>query len=752
MAFLNYKKRPKKSTKKVRQAKVAKKFGCKVCRYRRVKERNAELSCLTLPRGSKSPEVYILGGQFGIEGNLLDKLKRGTSLKDVAIRVGNIELCSTTFKQIVPDKNVVDCCRTNVENDIYLSKPKIVVGLGKAPLDWMIGRNLIMWQRGRKFPCKIKDHTFWFIPIHSMTEILDQHEEQKRDYTDLDAITVRDLNFIHETLSEVPEVVVPTDDNFNLNPTIEELQEFLSSDEPVAIDIETTGLYAFEKNARILSIAFSREDAHMGILVDHISQNKLLAKQVHNTLEEFFNRKDVLKIAHNVKFEMSWLMKYYGESILDTDWMDTMTQAYIIDERACKEVSLLGLDALCQERLGFKLKELSDIDIKNLEAQPIKKLLLYNARDTKYTYLLYKKQLDIIDDIKDNDKLIELIDHHVEVSKTLAVTESRGVLVDQEEQARLYEDIMSKINPLVEQIEAIPEVIAYKAANRNKFKYGSTAALTKIFRDYYKEECLGTTKDSSWKFDDEILRQYAKRGNPLAKLLPKFRKHDKLRSTYIEPVATHMYEGYLHPNFNSMFTATGRFSSDKPNIQNFPSRANKHVRKMITAPKGHWFVACDYGQLEARVIAMVTGEYKIVESDIHMEWAIKTAQLYPYAAGVEKFEDLTDDALKKFRKGIKNSLVFPLFYGCSHYKVSQLLGITINESKYLCDLFWAEFPKVLAWQKKVSILYRTHGYVESLTGRRRRAPIAHNQIINSPIQGGASDIVVMGMGQVGSVS
>jgi DNA polymerase I-like protein with 3'-5' exonuclease and polymerase domains len=125
-----------------------------------------------------------------------------------------------------------------------------------------------------------------------------------------------------------------------------------------------------------------------------------------------------------------------------------------------------------------------------------------------------------------------------------------------------------------------------------------------------------------------------------------------------------------------------------------------------------------------------------------LEWAKNVIELYPRVVGLTRSNDATDKILKSFRKRIKNELVFPWFYKAGKYSVGNALGLPNEIADELFEMFWNMFAGVKKWQDEMLEFYAIHGYVETLTGRRRHGPFGPSEIVNSPIQGTASDIVV----------
>ena len=190
---------------------------------------------------------------------------------------------------------------------------------------------------------------------------------------------------------------------------------------------------------------------------------------------------------------------------------------------------------------------------------------------------------------------------------------------------------------------------------------------------------------------------------------------------------------------------------EEPNMQNFPKRSDesKEVRCIIKPPKGHVVLSIDYGQIEARVIAMYTRDKRFCQAlweryDVHGEWAERIAYAYPQRVGGKAM--LKDKkAMKDFRTDIKNQWTFPLFFGAQLASVSKYLHIPEDVLRPLYDAFWKEFEGVKSWQDNLIKFYEENGYVETFTGRRRYGPMNVNKVINSPVQGFTCEFVLDGM-------
>jgi DNA polymerase I len=254
--------------------------------------------------------------------------------------------------------------------------------------------------------------------------------------------------------------------------------------------------------------------------------------------------------------------------------------------------------------------------------------------------------------------------------------------------------------------------------------------------------------------DEAVLGQVK---HPIGKLILEKRSLGKLDGTYVLGLCRKGTfpdkncgslvhdDGLVHTNFNIFIARTGRTSSDSPNLQNFPKREHKEIRGGVGAPPNNKMGSIDYG----RVIGMASRCPVLCRAlwehyDIHGAWAKRLADAFPYV--MVKYLKLTKQdetkALKAFRGDIKNQWTFPAFFGSRLPPIAEALGIPARNLEPHFDEFWDMFAEVKRWQERTLVSYKKKGYTETLTGRRRYEPLSLNEIINSPIQGTASDIVV----------
>jgi uracil-DNA glycosylase family 4 len=753
--------------------------GCKVC------PSNADKFIKTPkmePTGSDKPTIYVLGEapgdhedfkgkQFiGDSGRILRNALKDTFGDDYIsenIRINNCVRCrpytvtkkrrrdggtKETVSNRTPTVQEIACCKKSIEQDIENTKPEIIIGTGNIPLHWIIGQTGINNWRGRRIPVKIGEHTAWYFPILHPAFVL--RKRGKKGYaTEYDEVFKLDVqnvkNFLAKKRRPKPIVI---EDGYEKNihyvtglhdkdfETVKKWLEHLKTLPIVALDIEGTGLKPWDDN-KLLSIAIGTDKEVYAFPVEHYAD-----WDIKPLLKDFLLNSGV-KVAHNLKFELTWFLHYFGaEVIYETEWADTMSQAYVLDERSGK--GILSLDGLCLQHFGFNLKKQNKVDVRNLLSASLHDVLLYNGMDTKYTYKLFISQSSRMPkSLKPVEK------HHNDVCKTLALTETKGVLVNPKATARISKKLQKEIDQLEEELAALPEVKKYKRRFKEDFQYTSSPKLVKMLKDVLMIPIIKETKNKNYSTDKIVLEKLAAKGVTLAVYIEKLRGLNKLKSTYVDSIPKLTSDdGMLRASFNSCRTDTGRFSSTEPNMQNFPKRNNSYVRRQIVAPRGYKLVAADYKQLEASVICMASGETNIIEHDVHADWSRRILKACPKAGGVKHLDDMSDGQFKKFRSKVKNGLVFPWFYGAGKNSVGASLDLPKHVTNKLHKDFWKYFSRVKDWQDGMLKFYAKNGYVEGLTGRRRRPPLSRNQLLNSTIQGGASDVVVASMNRLSKMS
>lgn len=747
-----------------RQDKKTMTFDCSSCQLQGNHRRIPPIK----PDGPEDAEVYLLAGvptapSDGAPRHITPKAQQWLNsqlpsrvLSD--IRMGCALRCRPP-KDGIPRGGELDCCRKAVEDDILITQPKLIIGLGDVVLQWATMYKGIRKWRGRLLPVNIQGQGFWFLPLHAPSELLLARakrsggkiklslaeEVSKRDFGGLPALV--------KTLEPPQSVEDPKDFSKGIEiynsfrgdedlAAIKQALKELGKSRVLGLDIETNGLRPFAAKAKILSIAIGTYDRTIAFPIHH-SQVRWSARH-HEELKrvvENFLASNSRKIAHNLGFEMEFLCYFYGHKYAHTSkWEDTQGQAYVLDTRSGNGVQ--SLDGLCRQYMGFNLKPLSAINVANLDAEPIDEVLKYNALDVKYTHRLYMLQMRRIR----SEGLSKVYRAQVDRVPALILAQLTGLNTDQSIVGRLDDEIKAKLSSIAKEIRQLSDVHKYEGLY-GIFNPASPAMALTLFTRVALLDMPDTEAETLQKVD-----------HPLAFLLLKFRNLEKIHGTYITPLLLKHRgkcvwpDGKLHTQFKDKFVGTRRLSSELPNVQNFPKRKDAWVREVVVAPPGQVMCCNDYGQIEARIIGIASRDRVFCKAlhegyDVHMEWTERLARAYPARiGGLRMLKD--SPTMKKFRTDVKNQWTFPLFYGCSVYSASNYLQIPLEKVKPLFEAFWEEFNGVRIWQKRLKAFYETNGYVESLFGFRMGGPLTLNQIFNLPIQSTASDVVITAMNRL----
>lgn len=690
----------------------------------------------------------------------------------------------------------IACCRPSVEADIARSKPKAIFGFGNVPLMWATGFSGINAWRGRRVPVQIGGHVCWYYSMVHPSFLLRQGKRAE-DYNG-GITTTPELRYMpseHERMFEfdlrtafgeiedIREATVLTPNealaNFTLITNcgdaalirIEQELKQLSNEPVVGLDYETTTIRPYDldidgKPAVILSVAVGTDKHALAFPFDHPGADwtKSQRKRLTKIWVNFLRNCRAIKAVHNLMFELEWTGYFFGEDLIRAGkWECTQAQAADIDERAFgTEPKPLSLEFLMLQYFGLNVKKLANVDRKNLKRVPLPNVLEYNALDGRSHWLLYHKQLPQIRE----EGLTRTHKYMLRRSPALVLSQLKGIPVSQKLARVLDKKYKARFAETAAKIAKHKHALAYRRAFHEDFNPLSSDDARKLFgkmlnrpelqvvvkekekfRKREKDEEVGDKKETANK---AVLRTIP---GALPKLILIARETNKRHGYVNKLLAGHpkssLYpDGLLHPKFNTWVARTGRMSAENPSVQNWPKRDSeaKEVRKPIVADEDCVILAVDYGQIEARVIAMYTKDKRFVKAlwenyDIHQEWAERIARAYPARIGGK--QNLTDKAvMKTFRTDIKNQWTFPLVFGATVPSIAEYLQINEEIVKQQVKEFWRHFDGIRDWQQEQIAFYRENGYVETFTGRRRRGPLSPNMVYNSPVQGVTAEIVM----------
>lgn len=760
-------------------------MGCRLCPLDNAPVKHPKME----PTGSKRPLVYMLGEAPGEDEDYTGRQFVGRAGKvlrarvpeewDEAVRWNNV-IRTRPPKNRTPENIEIECCRKYVEGDIEHTKPRAIFGFGNIPLLWALKRHRIGLWRGRRIPIRVGSHACWFYPMLHPSYINRVKKDGKRPDqigSEDERMFVLDLERAFAEVEHLPEPIIHTREDAEEGvywvtgdkdgdyQTVIEFLRWAATQRVVGVDYEThgldgkgkiNGLRPYRKDAAILTIAVGTPEMTLSFPLDHpkAGWRPDELEGVRAAWSEFLQAPKVIKAVHQLAFEMEWTTIVFGRDKLRSgQWGDSLSQAFVLDERQEKAMTEgpLSLGWLTLQYFGLSIKSLSTVNRKVIINEPLKDVLRYNGIDGKYHCLLYLAQERLIA----ARGLEDVYKAHLRRVPTCVLTQIKGVPISQTVVRKLQDKYADRIEKTEREMREMEIVRKFKTKYGYEFNPGSIQKdVIFLFRDMLKEKAGFKDRHDPNKYavDEDVL---SKIEHPLAKLLVDWRKVTKLKSTYCDGLAEgseYLYpDGMLHPILNTTTARTGRLSSEEPNEQNFPKRdaEGKEARSQIVARKGHLLLAADYGQIEARVIAMASRDKVLTKAlweryDIHGEWARRIALEYPKRVGGKKGID-DPKVMKLFRDDVKNQWTFPAFFGAQLAGISGYLEIPEDVLSPLFDEFWGMFDGVKEWQDRLVAKYRETGEVCCLTGRKRRGPLSINQIINTPVQGTAADIVLDSM-------
>lgn len=322
------------------------------------------------------------------------------------------------------------------------------------------------------------------------------------------------------------------------------------------------------------------------------------------------------------------------------------------------------------------------------------------------------------------------------VDPVLKKMSEHGVLLDMKFMEKLAKELHQKLDKLEKDI--------YHHVG-HEFNLNSPKQLADVLFDELGLPVIRKTKTG--RSTDEATLNELKPAHPAIPLLLEYRMLFKLCSTYVDSLPkTVDEEGRIHTTFNVEGSATGRISSNNPNLQNIPIRSEigAQIRKAFITPKGKVILGADYSQVELRIMAHVSG-------DENLQKAFKDG-LDIHAATAAKIFDIPVTDVTKDQRAVGKTMNFATLYGQGPHALSQLLGVEFAKAKEYIDAYFEQFPKVKAWMAKTIQEGNEKGYVETIWGRRRFLPelkspnrmlksAGERQAINHPIQGTNADMI-----------
>ncbi len=661
-----------------------------------------------------------------------------------------------------PDKVEIECCRPRISEDIEKTKPAAIFGLGAIPLAWADKAGGIELWRGRRFPLKVGNHACWYYPMRHPSFILRTKKNSWKSDEEI-AFQFDIKRAIAEVEAGLPLPIVHTAEYARSDITsitgrsakdFDHLREFLEYAGEyggiAGVDYETQNLRPYNIDSTILTAAVSIADETVAFAMDHPEAGWSKSdREKLDTLWVRFLKSKTKKISHNQSFESEWTCFFYGNELArEVPWEDTLTQAYVLDERVGdQKPGALSLEFISMQHFGINIKKLTQgLNKERMRDEPLDVILPYNGLDAKYHRFNYIEQKRRIEE----EGLVEVYREKVRQVPTVVLTQLKGVPIDRDENAKLSKEYAKKIIEVESRILDLPEAKQFRRLTGQQFNPGSPQDVIVVLRDVLKTR--EGQEGAGWSTKESVI---SKVKHSITEGVLEYRKVTKQKSTYIDPMSPgspDLYDGdLLHTNLGTCFTETGRLQSDHPNIQNIPVRSveGKKVRRQF---KSKIVVSFDYGQIDARIIGCGSRDKTYCKAlwenyDIHAEWARRLILHYPSFVGGKKFAD-DPVVFENFRNRIKSIWVFALIYGAALSTTAGRFGVDESTLRPLYDLFWKIFWEVRVWQDKLVEQFNEFGYVQILGGLRRHAPLGRGQIINSGVQGATNRIAMEAMNRL----
>ena len=459
-------------------------------------------------------------------------------------------------------------------------------------------------------------------------------------------------------------------------------------------------------------------------------------------LKPLFEGKSILKIGHNIKFDMHFMQQVLGSDCIITPYDDTAVISYVLDGTEHGH----GLDELAKTYFDHQMIAYEEVcgSGKNkitFDKVELNQALAYAAEDADFTLRLHQvlkprlfseHQMSVYEDL---DRPLVRI---------LQTMESAGVKVNRENLRRLSSEFAAKMQDYEQQI--------YHLAGE-EFNIASPKQIGDIL--FGKLGAKGKkTATGAWQTGAEVLEDLAAEGNELAARILDWRALSKLKSTYTDALTEQMDKAdRVHTTYNQITTSTGRLASNNPNLQNIPIRSEegKKIRESFVASKGCKIVAADYSQVELRLMAVVANVHGLKQAfaenkDIHASTAARVF-------GVPLSEVTPNQ--RRHAKAIN----FGIIYGISQYGLAKQIDVSTEEAKAYIDAYFREMPEIKQFMEDTKAFAHKNGYVLTPFGRKctvngindknkRVSMNAERAAINAPIQGGAADIIKMAMNAV----
>jgi len=509
-----------------------------------------------------------------------------------------------------------------------------------------------------------------------------------------------------------------------------------------AFDTETTSLNYMQAELVGVSVAVEAgKAAYIPFGHNYPGAPDQLDKQfVLDALKPILEDHNLKKVGQNLKYDMSVLAEDAGITLRGVAF-DTMLESYVLDSVATRhDMDSLSLKYLGHKTIGFE--EIAGKGAKQLTFNQVglEEAGTYAAEDADITLRLHQS---LWPKLENEGRLPEVFrDIELPLVTVLSRIERNGTYVDATLLKHQSQFLAKRMAELQEK--------AFEIAGQ-EFNLASPKQLGEVLYEKLEIPVIKKTPKGAPSTAEPVLQELALE-YPLPQVIMDYRGVAKLKNTYTDklPELINQRTGRVHTSYHQAVAATGRLSSSDPNLQNIPVRSEegRKIRQAFLAPKGRKIVACDYSQIELRIMAHLSGDKGLTDAfekglDIHRATA---AEVWG-----KSLEEVSDND----RRNAK-AINFGLIYGMSAFGLAKQLGLPRKKAQDYIELYFERYPGVKRYMEETRAQASEQGYVETLFGRRlylpeirssngQRRQAAERTAINAPMQGTAADIIKKAM-------
>lgn len=462
-------------------------------------------------------------------------------------------------------------------------------------------------------------------------------------------------------------------------------------------------------------------------------------------------------IGHGVKYDVRWIGSTSGVDLSQAIYWDTMASGFLRDENQPQSLK----DSAVRELDGVERWD-EEIDVAHQESEPWEDVATYAGKDAAYTFRLFQKHRD---ELRDNPGLAKVMWYVLMPAiRTLTRVEWGGLKLDLERVQERRDDFDQMIERIYWELdETIPDDVRanHQPTHARLFEVELTdderlswAPTSLFFKEYAEDRwpVLETTDKGNPSWDSSVMTRLSKDGCEAAEKLLDYRSAKKKLNAFLKPWPELADEDdRLHATFRPTGAVTGRLSCSNPNLQ----QVDRKLKDCFISPEGWRFVQVDYSQLEVRIVAHESGDRNLTQlyregRDVYEETAARINDKAP--------DEVTPDERQRAKP-----VVLGFLYGMGAKSFTEyardVYGVTYtrSEAEEVRRVFLQElFPGITDWHERQRRRVRQHGYVKSALGRVRRLPEirsgdkakrwgAERQAINSPVQGFASDLMLLSL-------